>query len=153
MLLLYVIGHFNQTVLMRKRETENKRETEKEREIFFYPGGWWCSCVAAWDDPWPAPVTPAIYRKLRDRDNNTVYKKYIKNQNKPLWYKRIPNCWESFEKNQHSFNLQGIVKEITNGKFLSNFSTFLLKTEEKIWCSLQIIISTFHNYSKTITVK
>lgn len=36
MLLLYVIGHFNQTVLMRKRETENKRETEKERDIFFF---------------------------------------------------------------------------------------------------------------------
>lgn len=39
MLLLYVIGHFNQTVLMRERETENKRDRERERDLF-YPGGW-----------------------------------------------------------------------------------------------------------------
>lgn len=153
MLLLYVIGHFNQTVLMRKRETENKRETEKERDFFFtLEGGDALVLLHEMTHDllqWPLPFTGSsgTGTTIRSIKNTSKIKT---NHFGTRGYLIVEN---HLKKNQHSFNLQGIVKEITNGKFLSNFSTFLLKTEEKIWCSLQIIISTFHNYSKTITVK
>lgn len=137
-----------------ERERQRTRERQRKRERFFFTLEGGDALVLLHEMThdllqWPLPFTGSsgTGTTIRSIKNTSKIKT---NHFGTRGYLIVEN---HLKKNQHSFNLQGIVKEITNGKLLSNFSTFLLKTEEKIWCSLQIIISTFHNYSKTITVK
>lgn len=149
MLLLYVIGHFNQTVLMRKRETENKRETEKERDFFFtLEGGDALVLLHEMTHDllqWPLPFTGSSGTGTTIRS--------IKNTSKIKTNHFGTRGYLIVENHLKKINIHSIYRVLSRKSLMESFSTFLLKTEEKIWCSLQIIISTFHNYSKTITVK
>lgn len=132
-----------------ERERQRTRETEKEREIFFtLEGGDALVLLHEMTHDllqWPLPFTGSSGTGTTIRS--------IKNTSKIKTNHFGTRGYLIVENHLKKINIHSIYRVLSRKSLMESFSTFLLKTEEKIWCSLQIIISTFHNYSKTITVK
>lgn len=132
-----------------ERERQRTRETEKEREIFFtLEGGDALVLLHEMTHDllqWPLPFTGSSGTGTTIRS--------IKNTSKIKTNHFGTRGYLIVENHLKKINIHSIYRVLSRKSLMESFSTFLLKTEEKIWCSLQIIISTFHNYSETITVK